>query len=180
MLDSINFRIEEINKSLINIIVRHKRKLSDPNQHKINRSNINLKDEEEKINKINLKHGNDNYSKLILEESKRIRNNIINKYENNQQKKLRIYLDQIVKFLNLNKGNRHFTIQIDNISLLLNYSENEKNINYNKGCNIVLDNTKIEYVENNIFFLIQSYFGSVKLIRNNINLIQVHDKINEN
>ena len=178
--NSINFRIEEINKSLINIIVRHKRKLSDPNQHKINKSNINLKDEEEKINKINLKHGNDNYSKLILEESKRIRNNIINKYENNQQKKLRIYLEQIVKFLNLNKGNRHFTIQIDNISLLLNYSENEKNINYNKGCNIVLDNTKIEYVENNIFFLIQSYFGSVKLIRNNINLIQVHDKINEN
>ena len=44
----------------------------------------------------------------------------------------------------------------------------------------MLDNTKIEYVENNIFFLIQSYFGSVKLIRNNINLIQVHDKINEN
>ena len=179
--NSIDYRIEEINKTLINIKIKHKRKLSDPNQNNFNNSNINLNEEKEIDNKNNLKYGND-FSQLILEESKRIRNNIINKFENNQQKKLRMYLDQIMKFVNSSKGNRHFTFEIENISLILNYSENESNmnINYEKGCKIILNKTKIEYIENNIFFIIQSYFGNIKFISNNINLIQVHDNLDEN
>ena len=175
--NSIDYRIEEINKSLINIKIKQKRKLSDPNQNNINNSNINLNDEKEIDIKTNLKYSN-YYSQLILEESKRIRNNIKNKFEDNQQKKLRMYLDQIMKFVNSSKGNRHFTSEIENISLLLNYSENEKN--YDKGCKIVLNNTKIEYIENNIFFIIQFYLGNIKFISNNINLIQVHDNLEEN
>ena len=177
---SIDFRIEEINKSLINIQIKHKRKLSDPNLNNNSNTNIILNEEKEIDKNINMKKGS-NYSQLILEESKRIRDNIINKYENNQQKKLRIYLDQILKFVNSSKGNRHFTIEIENISLLLKYPENAKdiNINYDKGCEIVLNNTKIEYMENNIFFIIQSYFGNIKVIRNNINLIQVNDNVDE-
>ena len=175
--NSIDERIEEINKSLINIKIKQKRKLSDPNQNVLNNSNINLNEEKDIDIKTNMKYGN-YYGQLILEESKRIRNNIKNKFEDNQQKKLRMYLEQIMKFVSSSKGNRHFTAEIENISLLLNYSENEKN--YDKGCKIVLNYTKIEYLENNIFFIIQSYLGNVKFISNNINLIQVHDNLDEN
>ena len=179
--NSINYRIEEINKSLINIKIKHKRKLSDPNQNNISNSNINLKEEKKIAQKSNIKYGN-NFSQLILEESKRIRDNLINKFENNHQRKLRIYLDQIIKFVNSCKGNRHFIFEIENITLLLKYPEDLKNMgmNYDKGCEIILSNTKIEYMENGIFFMIQSYLGNIKVIRNNINLIQVHDNVEEN
>ena len=85
-----------------------------------------------------------------------------------------------MKFVNSFKGNRHFIIEIDNISLLLNYSDNENNINHNKGCKIILINSKIEYIENNIFFFIRSYFRNIQIISNNLNLIKVHDNLDEN
>ena len=182
--NSINNRIEEISKSLINIRIKKKRKLSDPNQNNIINSNINRNNKNE-INKgINLiNYENNNYSKIsqmLLEESNRIRYNIINKLENNIQKKLRTYTEQIMKFVNASKGNRHCLFEIDNISLLLNYSDNEKNVNINKGCKIILNNTKCEYIENNIFFVIQSYIGNIQIISNNLNLIKVHDNLDEN
>ena len=175
--NSINNRIEEINQSLIDMRIKKKRKLSGPNNNIIN-TNINLNDKKEVNNNI-LNSGNNNYSNLIFEESIRIRNNIKNKFENNKEKKLRTFSDQIIKFLNSYKGNRHCSIEIENISLLLNYSNNEKNIN-NKGCKIILINTKIEYIENSIFFVIRSYSDNIQVISNNLNLIKVYDKIDEN
>jgi hypothetical protein len=85
-----------------------------------------------------------------------------------------------MKFVNSSKGNRHCLFEIDNISLLLNYSDNDKNVNINKGCKIILNNTKFEYIENNIFFVIQSYIGNIQIISNNLNLIKVHDNLDEN
>ena len=176
----INYRIEEINQSLINIRIRKKRKLSDPNKNNnIINSNINL-NEKKKTNKNSLINEGKNYSQIILEESNRIRTNLINKYQNNQLKKLKTYSEQIIKFVNSCKGNRHFLIEIDNISLVLNYSDNNKNSNYNKGCKIILFNTKIEYIENNIFFVIKSYINNIQMISNNLNLIKVHDNLEEN
>jgi hypothetical protein len=173
---SINYRIEEINQSLINIRIKKQRKLSGPNNNIIN-TNINLNDKKKNnINEINA--GKNDYSKLRLEESKRIRKNIKLKYENNIEKKLRTFTDQIMKFVNSYKGNRYCSVEIENISLLLNYSNNEKNIN-NKGCKIIIINTKIEYIENNIFFMIKSYFGNIQIISNNLNLIKVYKQEKE-
>ena len=84
--DSINYRIEEIKQSMINARLKKQRKLSGPNNNIIN-TNINLNDK--KINNLTLKNDKNDYSKLILEESKRIRKNIKLKYENNIEKKLR-------------------------------------------------------------------------------------------
>ena len=87
---------------MINIRIRKKRKLSDPDPNKNNiiNTNINL-NEKKKSNKNIVNYGNNNnYSQIILEESNRIRTNIIKKYENNQLKKLRIFPEQIIKFVN--------------------------------------------------------------------------------
>ena len=173
----INSRIEEINQTLININIRKKRKLSDPNKNNIINTNINLNDKK-KNNKNLINYGN-NYSKILLEESNRIRKNILKKYEKNQIKTLRFLSEQIIKFVHTCKGNRHFFLEIDNISLFLNYSDKKNKINHNKGCKINLINTKIEYIENNIFFMIKSYFENIQIISNNLNLIKVHEQDND-
>ena len=173
--NSINSRIEEINQTLINFKIRKKRKLSDPNN--IINKNINL-NEKKKSNKNIIIYGN-NYCKTILEESNRIRKYITNKNEKNQLKKLRMFAEQFIKFVHLCKGNRQCLIEIDNISLFLSYSDKKNNINHNKGCKINIINTKIEYIENNIFFIIKSYFGNIQIISNNLNLIKVYKQEKE-
>ena len=77
--NSINNRIEEISQSLINIRIKKKRKLSDQNQNNIINTNINRNNNND-MNKNLINYESNNYSKISqmqLEESKRIRYNIL-------------------------------------------------------------------------------------------------------
>ena len=167
---AINYRIEEINQSILKININKKRKLSSGSV-KSGSTNNNHKPDISSNNNLDINKN------LILEESKRIRSNIINKGENNQQKKLRLFSEQISKFIHSEKGNRQTNIEISNISISINYSEND---NYNKGLKIIFNNTKSEYSDNNIFLFLRTYIGNIQLISNNLNLIRVNETIENN